>query len=447
MVESLQQDDRGSWLTGLDQIADRRCEWEPSDRGKDFFGEDWILPQAFWEALATERIDELIGLLQRLQDRPFEDLYVERSVAEQGAQLAQGAIQAVLAACRFAQREDPHSVADPLRQAAEWFDRAWPAAHVNVPETFQGEDEHFAAYAARRDGGQAMDQTVGFWTAWDLFDRLLGPTRDEASDRLLAVTRLPGRLGLPCRTARVPLLLYDPRESHGRIALLTVTLVRDNGCAFCPDPLAMGLTALWKRPAGVGDEYDAYRDPQNIHDSMQRIWRLAGLAQQGYRGRWSFTALTGETIQGLPKPGGARSLDVPSLSGRSAEAAVCCALWSAAGRVPGEAEQDLPLDRQATITARLDARDRVENPRDIPLGPVEGLPAKLRAAKGHLQIVLVARGQHDATGHSGLDVDPTATVGAAFERLLAMYRHVRNYQEHVEGQWNKTWARESEARE
>jgi formylglycine-generating enzyme required for sulfatase activity len=441
MVEFRRQNEGGSWLTRLDQIAAERCEWEPGDRGVDFFGEDWILPRAFWEALDTDRIGELIDLLQSLLDRPFQDLYPQRAVQQQGTQIARGAIQAVLAACRCADRPDPAAVADPLRQAAACFDLAWPAARVSVPGMMLREDPYFAAFATRPDDGRPRDQTVGFWTAWDLFDRLLGPTRDEASERPLAVTALPGRLATPCRTARLPLLLYDPDEAQGRVALLTVTLVRDYG-AFCPDPLAMGLTALRKRPDAAGDGYDADLDPQNILDSMQRIWRLTGLSHQGYRGRWSLTALTGETVQGLPKPGGANPLIVPSLSGRSAEAAVCCALWSAGGRSGDEAEQDLPLDRHATITARIDAGDGGDDPRGLRLGAVEGVPAKLRAAQGHLQLVLVAEGQPYGTAGSGLQIVPTASVGDAFERLLAMHRYVRNYQGHVEGEWNRQWAGE-----
>lgn len=108
MIDSRSRTGGDSWLACLERLADTRCIWEPSDRGRDFFGEDWILPQAFWESLQTERIDDLAELLPRLQERPFEDPYFgSEAIGQQGSQIAQGAILVVLAACRYAQRHEP----------------------------------------------------------------------------------------------------------------------------------------------------------------------------------------------------------------------------------------------------------------------------------------------------------------------------------------------------
>ncbi len=447
-IENAGSEKAGPWLKRLAQIAADPQGWDPGARRKDFFGEDWILPRAFWEALAAGQIAPLAELLPRLLERPFEDLYTDRAVAEQGGHLARGAILAVLAACRFAQRREPAEVVKPLRQAAGWFDRAWPAAWDNRPAVLERDDPCFAAYAARPGAGRPgdagpADQTVGFWTAWDLFDRLLGPTRDEASGRAWSVTALPGRLALPCRTARLPLVLADLQLGQGKLALLTVTLVRDNGCAFCPDPMAMGLAAVQDRPAAAGADYDAARDPHNLHDSMQQVWRWAGLPDQGYRGRWSWTTLTAETVQGLPKPGGADPLIVQTLRGRSAEAAVCCALWSARGGIPGEPEQELPLDRHATVTAQLAAGDGGGDRRQLRLAPVEAVQAKSRAARGQLQLLVVADRQPRVAAEPGVRIVSRASVGAAFECLLGMHRHVANYQDHVAARWQANWTDES----
>jgi hypothetical protein len=64
------------------------------------------------------------------------------------------------------------------------------------------------------------------------------------------------------------------------LALLTVTLVPDGGGVFCPDVLAMGLSALWGggvRQSNPSNPSDPSDDPRNIHESMQRIWRLSDL--------------------------------------------------------------------------------------------------------------------------------------------------------------------------
>jgi hypothetical protein len=97
----------------------------------DFVGEDWILPRAFCEALDTERIGDLLDLLQSLQDRAFQDLYPQRAVQQLGTQIARGAIQAVLAACRCVVRPDPAAVADPFRQTAAAISSV-PAASTSV---------------------------------------------------------------------------------------------------------------------------------------------------------------------------------------------------------------------------------------------------------------------------------------------------------------------------
>lgn len=333
--------------------------WTGTSIQKDFFGEDWILPQVFWEALAADRIGTLEAPLKRLLAAPFQLLYLDDGFSGQGQHLAEGAIYAVLAACRdLQQRDDPTAAMGHLQQAAAAFDRAWPAPPGKMATGSIVRDPCFAAYSA----GVAAP-TVGFWTAWDLFDRLLGRTHEDTGRRL-AITELPGRWAASHQvaefariqthsnpspkavtppTARLPLLLVDSDTSEGRLALLTVTLIPDGGGVFCPDPLAMGLSALW----GGGTQKS---DASDIHASMQRIWRLTGLGDR-YRGRWSFTALTADTIQGLAKPGSADPLISACFSGRSAEAAVWCALQSAAS----DAEHRLRLDQKATVTAMLDA--------------------------------------------------------------------------------------------
>ncbi len=400
--------------------------WSGTGISKDFFGEDWILPQVFWEALAADRIDVLDQPLKRLLTAPFGSL-LDHLIADQGLQLAEGAIRAVLAACCYCQRrDDPTTAMEQLRQAARAFDRAWPAPPGKMATGSIIDDPCFVAYSA----GVAAT-TVGFWTAWDLFDRLLGVTYDNIGRRL-AITKLPGRLAAASpRTARLPLLLVDSDRSEGRLALLTVTLIPDGGGVFCPDPLVMGLSTLW----GGGVQKSDGSGTSDIHASMQRIWELTRLGDR-YRGRWSFSALTAETIQGAPKVENSDPLISECFSGRSAEAAVWCALQSAAS----DAENPLQLDHTATVTAMLDADATDGDVRQIPLKRIHGLIPKLDAAKGFLQMVVVADDQEQVEVDRQIAIARVKTVDEAFDRLLSLYRHVRNYQQQVDLDWKKEWA-------
>jgi hypothetical protein len=115
------------------------------------------------------------------------------------------------------------------------------------------------------------------------------------------------------------------------------------------------------RPAGDGAEHAVgrLRPVRSVRRSAQhpRI-DAADLAAVGLGGSIpgpvEFHGADRETIQGQAKPGSERSADLACFSGRSAEAAVWCALQSAAS----DTEHPLRLDRKATVTAMLDAAQR-----------------------------------------------------------------------------------------
>jgi hypothetical protein len=175
---------------------------------------------------------------------------------------------------------------------------------------------------------------------------------------------------------------------------------------------------------------------------MQRAWRLSRAGESGCRGRW--------WISPFRKPDDEEhsSLEIPYLSGRSAEAAALCALWAALGGVPGEDEEldpgGLELDPRATVTASLEQGIG----RSITLGTVHGVRDKLRAARDQgLEMVLVAAGQdpRDFEEHHQTRPDdpiPMATCREVLERLWTLPRTMRNYHRHVWEHWTEQWSEE-----
>jgi hypothetical protein len=222
-------------------------------------------------------------------------------------------------------------------------------------------------------------------------------------------------------------------EGTSLVAELKVELVFDHGRGFRPDPYHLGLTAL-----GAGND--------SFHEAMQRAWRCSGLSQCACRGRWWIAGYRS------PDTGAARPLHVPNLAGRSCEAAACCALWAALGRIPGEAghpgDEPLELDPLAAISAQL--KEPSGQGRAIQLGTVGGVPEKLKAAReAGLEMILLADGQdpRDYADHSKeRPGDPrlvrrlVRTMGEAFEQLLVYRRTLGNYHDHVSAEWRNRWS-------
>ncbi len=217
------------------------------------------------------------------------------------------------------------------------------------------------------------------------------------------------------------LLVEDERRpderQRGAALLLRVELLRGQGEGLYPDLLSLGLTAL----------------ADDFRKSLTRVWESSGLANQGFRGRWRILRYPPANIPAA----------FALLSGRSMEAAMCCALWAAAARAPGELREPLSLDFQAAVSARLDGGTG----KAMCLGEVHGIPAKLRAARQtELAMVLLAPGYEEAQvaeHHRKLgrkdDPIPLKTIGEAFERLLEVNLTIRRKNEREIRRWQDQW--------
>jgi hypothetical protein len=373
-----------------------------------YFGEGCVLIQAGVEALrsqtsnAQRRLQEAIdGLLNQVST--ISAIYGDAPRHQQeGQHLLRGLGRTIRGVCTGRPIDYPL-----LARAADDFDLAWPIEQTGLPSpSAVVTDEHYRAY---RDATQGK-QGTGFWVVWDLFNRL----REKQ-------TRVDHQ-------ASLPILLFG-EQGASNVAQLTVELIFDGGTGFHPDPWFLGLTAL-----------DEGKDGESFHQAMQRAWRRSGLDR--CRGRWH--------VRGFRRPdaGTADPFGTAILSGRSAEAAACCALWAALGFVPGEDRthgvQPLELDPLATISAQL--VDGEESERAIRLGPVTGVPEKLKAARDvGLEMILLAGGQgsQDYADHrKERPGDPVLvqTAGEVFEHLLVYRRTLKNYQDHITRQWKEQWA-------
>ncbi len=380
-----------------------------------FCGVTCILVQAGVEALRRspddrERFTEVVKTL--LSRSPVVaklhrgECVHDQKVREQGEHLFQGMCRTVLAGCTGRDLDFPLAVA-----AVADFDQAWPVPEATIselPPPLDRAGDDFGKFWESTRGRQG----IGFWAGWDLLTRLRAPSAESP------------RAG----TSSIPILLFGERGGS-RAAELTVELIFDGGRGFRPDPFFLGLTAL--------DEGE-----ESFHQSMQRVWKRSGLDTRGCRGRWWVTAFQPPDTEEFPP------FAVAVLSGRSAEAAACCALWAALGSIPGDQDeqsgQNFELDPLATISAQL--ADGSESGRAIYLEPVRGVPEKLKAARGAgLEMILLAGGQDPkdyADHHKERPGDPVLvqTAGEAFEHLLVYRRTLKNYQDHITRQWKEQWA-------
>ncbi|MFQ6049024.1 MAG: hypothetical protein ACE5K7_06640 [Phycisphaerae bacterium] len=389
-----------------------------------FFGENCLLLEEARRVLRGEEpYEEFQQACQKLCDQAdsFCQVYgrgdSDRRVWEQGKHLLFGLSKAVLAACK------PGSNIDfaLAKQAVEAFDLAWPAGQS--PPSFplpSGCSDAFRDYC--REIGTA--QTTGFWIVWDILDGLVPE-----------YTYPDGQSRPEVRTASVPILFYGLRGTS-QAAQLTVELIFDGGHGFRPDPLGLGLTALWRGGQHTHQHTDQpdQEDPGDFFEAMLRAWRTSGLDTEPCRGRWKITAFRPPDQE----PHEAAPFATPYLMGRSAEAAACCALRAARGGLPGKAQETpLQLDPWGTVTAML----ADEQGEQSPLGKVLGLPGKLKAARdAGVQMVLVASDQpeddfQDHRQHRPKDPVPTKTVGEAFEHLLAYGRMIGAHQLDARDQW------------
>ncbi len=403
---------RGSLTPRIDWLFDliRRGLFDPCMDPSVFFGEGCVLIQAGVEALrsqtndAQRRLQEAIdGLLNQVST--VSAIYGGTPRHQQeGQHLLRALSRTIRGVCTGRPIDYPL-----LAQAASDFDLAWPTEQTVLPSpSVMVTDEHHRAY---RDATQ-VKQGTGFWVVWDVFNRL----REEKTP--------------VDHKASLPILLFG-EQGASKVAQLNVELIFDGGTGFRPDPWFLGLTAM-----------DEGKGGESFHQAMQRAWRRSGLDRCRCRGRWH--------VRGFRRPdaGTADPFGTAILSGRSAEAAACCALWAALGFVPGEDKtqkaQPLELDPLATISAQFS--DGEESARAIRLGPVTGVPEKLKAARAAgLEMILLAGGQdpRDFADHrKDRPGDPVLvqTAGEAFEHLLVYRRTLKNYQDHIRRQWKEQWA-------
>jgi hypothetical protein len=385
-----------------------------------FFGESCALIRAGLEAIHSRGLEPPKLLKQDIEEMLSNQLSEVSKVyggmdhhQQEGKVLWRGLGRTIKAACTG--RPIDYSL---LADAARDFDQVWPiAGAVLPPPILTEEDNDFCAYHERTGGRQG----AGFWIVWDLFARLRG-TAPPSDPR-----------------ASIPILLFG-EAGKGKVAELTVELI-DRGSGFRPDPFFLGLTALNEGKDGL-TALDEGKGGAGFHQAMQRAWQRAGMDDRGCRGRW--------WVRGFQRPhtDSRDPFAVAILSGRSAEAAACCALWAALGYIPGDADgkhvANHELDPLATISAQIAKGS--ESGRAIRLEPVSGVPEKLKAALDKkLSKVLVAQLQKEgnsadqATTSLGGPI-LVATLGEAFDELLLDRRAMSNSQQHVNRLWNNEWA-------
>lgn len=308
--------------------------------------------------------------------------------------------------------------AKSIRQVVASFNAAWP---VEPPQEFFPPPETNHEFTAAVGRGAVG---LGYWIAWDLFHEL-GKRVAEGE----------------WRQASTPVLFDD--DADGTAARLCVELRQHEATSaglLYPDPLRLGLWPLSHKIRKPGSANELVVDPHSFHLALQRVWRMSGLPKLGWRGRWWLEPVNDR-----------ESLPLRRLHGRSLEAAVCAAIWSAFRGIPNEGNGDqgaiFELDRRAAITALLDeAHAAPGRPySEIRLLPVTGIEAKIRAAiRAGVDWLVVAPAQTAEHGGSLEElfghprrIFRAATIGEALNRLLAMNRAMDDYRNWSRAQWDQ----------
>lgn len=408
-----------TWMSALESFVDPNTS-SKERASPSAFGERCVLIGAAREAFRSGDVVRLQTCLQGLIKRAqtISKLYGDE-FAEQGRGILLALCHTILAAS-----QSGNDLAwKHVSTAVNHWNRAWPG----VPT---------GAVTARADGADSLlDQffqqapaqgTLGFWVVWDLLDQF-------KSDR-------PGRRVPPTTSAALPVLLYDERLSAGAVALLTVELIQGQGTGFHPDPARMGLTAF-----GLGESREL-----NILRSMQHAWRCSQVAERGYRARWKITTFRGKNGQDQDDQ---QLFTAPTLEGRSLEAATCCALWAAAGGIPGEhnhVAEPQQLDPSGTVTATIELPDNQPlpaKPAELRLGEIAGWVPKVNAAKARkLDLVLHCDKQSGVTkdlemldGNKVISLTPCRTISEAYHWLIGMQAVEEAYRQEVSLSWPGSW--------
>ena len=243
---------------------------------------------------------------------------------------------------------------------------------------------------------------------------------------------LPGATVVPSAAATTPVL-------EAAVAELRVTRFESQTLEFVQRPGCLGLTVLSR------GEHNQRNEPTGFADGLDNAWTLFFKAQQttsdpvgGYC--WSIARHAEEEEHALA---------LLRLHDRSLEAAFLCALWAAAGGVPGhDGIGNDHLDEFGTVTATLGTLEEgADDPGQIPLHRVSGLARKAVAAFSRgLTLIVVASEQwpsdqdevdeaFEAAGvedwQDKLQICPVETAGEAFDELIRSSRYTRFYQESV----------------
>ncbi len=467
-------------------------QWYPDPLGYDHlaFGEQSLLTQAMVQAADSSEYPPVIAGIDALLDCPDQlPAYLgedEGYPIEQGVSVLQGfrdLLDGLRAWSASRSAAGLREAWPSFERAIEGFEAAWgggprqAVGSVSAVQTTIRDDPLWEAFA---DCGRSQT-CAGFWSAWDLLDRLRG-NLDTSACRFPVVG-----------TATTPVLLVRGSPEQGHVHFLTVELLSGGGSGFDPDPLFLGLTAVRNQPQNhVGEHLRGSQDlshvaehlrgSQDINhvgehlrgshpvserpghvdfiDSLRAVWEKSG-AGAGLRGRWRITA---QLPSGHPYRDDPRFRDLPPqyvrrLSGRSAEAAALAAIWTAGGSIPYEPPfrlaSGLALSPDVAITASLGERPATGPLAAIPLGRVLSIGPKLRAAQAaRLDTVLLAsdeqtsaeeqqlmQQQRAGAGSDGsLRPERVATLGDALDRMLETGRAQRFWQEYVEQKWQASWS-------
>lgn len=381
----------------------------------------------------------LAGELQALKNHPSLPRWLNGGSATEAQHVLDGLIHALNAAGPVSQGDFLSSEAiKEIEAAISSFDVAWGSGPLVV---------HHSRDWGKQDGGiaEAFNHVntecsqVGYWIAWDLLDRLVKQGK-ESTPR-----SVPYRVTTPILGAQAG------GGSEGHLHLTVELFVCKQG-TFCPDPLALGLTSI---TVGAADA--------RFLAAMQRMWEASGL-QGRFRGRWRIT-----NPPEPQRPARSATRHIPSLQGRSAEAATLSALLAASGDPYGETPSETrpaaePLDLQVAISAKVEVTPG-KPAIDLALAAVAYVPQKLEAAYPVLDTVAFAADQQvaqqpgseqlrhidkkrsdaesTASGaqYAGIRIEFPKTVADALDLLLVTNRYLKKYHAHVREDWLKQWER------
>ncbi|MFM7071753.1 MAG: hypothetical protein ACKO38_08190, partial [Planctomycetota bacterium] len=312
--------------------------------------------------------------------------------------------------------------------ARDWLKPGWPS-----PRAQHGLKD-FTAFDLERYRvlGQVFpeDWHAGHWAVYDLLGRWQWFSQQARRER---------------RTVSAPICLWLDTGRACLIPYLCVelTLGETGGFLPCMDRMGMTLATRFTKHAN-GQDLGVEPYPHDFLAAMQRAWFASGMSDLKadsplkVRGRWWIA--TREPFGG----------QIPLLCGRSAEAATCCALWSALGGRPSDTQplsgSALRMDDERPITGTIVVQTSLLGHRELRLGKVGHVLEKALALPVHKlsgPFIVPKDNEWEFTDQDKELITPLSSVVDAYEQALAVGRVRASYVAAVDAEFRGEWLPET----